>query len=87
MVSIFALTKKGAGTVLEALKKKMKIIAVNNENMMHQHQRELLDELKESGYIYGLDSWRDVTPETVRIFRSNQKLHLALRDSRETQRH
>jgi len=55
----------GAGTVLEALKKKMKIIAVNNENMMHQHQKELLDELKESGYIHGLDSWQDITPETL----------------------
>ena len=64
----------------------MKIIAVNNENMMHQHQRELLDELKESGYIYGLDSWREITPETVTIFRSNNNKKLALRDSGQTGR-
>jgi beta-1,4-N-acetylglucosaminyltransferase len=55
----------GAGTVLDALKSGTLAIAVSNEQMMNNHQRELLDELKECKHILGLEHSSLVNPERV----------------------
>ena len=55
----------GAGTLLDSIKKGTLAIAVNNELMMHNHQRELLDELKELKHIAGIEHSQLVTAEKV----------------------
>ena len=55
----------GAGTILDAIKKKVSAIIVSNETMMHNHQRELLDALVEENAIIGFEESSKVTPQSI----------------------
>lgn len=46
-------THAGSGSVLEALRAGKKVVAVINEALMHNHQKELADELERLGYLLG----------------------------------
>lgn len=50
----------GAGTLLDCLKLNKRVIAVVNNTLMDNHQRELFDKLRDEHYIVGFTSPQEV---------------------------
>lgn len=70
--SDFVITHCGAGSLLESLKNKKKVIGIINEKLMDNHQIELASQLKEDGYIGLVTKVENVISEFENILASKQ---------------
>ena len=55
----------GAGTILEGLREKKKLIVVNNERLMGNHQMDLISALTERKHILGFEKLNEIKPNVT----------------------
>jgi beta-1,4-N-acetylglucosaminyltransferase len=72
--SEYIITHCGAGSLLESLKNKKKVIGVINEKLMDNHQLELASQLLKDDYIYLVTKINNIVADLETIMNSNKAL-------------